>query len=131
MSRPPAFRLFDPRKRFVFGPVARRAALTPRIRTFWGPPSAPLPLPPDRQAPVDGVRWRLRLAALEGALADLPRQARRLARWRARRDSALRPHQPMRPGSPPGWRARPDRAVDDVLRECQLLAHDVLRQDSS
>jgi hypothetical protein len=34
-----------------------------------------------------GARLRLRLAALASALDDLPRQAKRFARWRARRDT--------------------------------------------
>jgi hypothetical protein len=87
LSRPPAFLLFDPAKRFA---PFRRAVLprgVPRIRSFWGapaplPPAAP-PAPalarPDPLAPVAIGRLRLRLGALERALADLPRQARRLA----------------------------------------------------
>jgi hypothetical protein len=93
-SRLPAFRLFDRPKRFrsLFRPPP--PAGTPRIRIFWGPasqPSAALILShesvegskqgrTDPEAPVDVARLRLRTAALERALADLPRQARV---WRA------------------------------------------------
>ncbi|MGB8819425.1 MAG: hypothetical protein WCC66_16045, partial [Rhizobiaceae bacterium] len=74
------------------------------------------------------------------ALGDLPRQARRLARFQARRDLARKssaPFKPMRlsifrPGLPPGWRQRPIDEVDDVLRECHGLALDMLnRRDTS
>ena len=37
--------------------------------------------------PVDATRLGLRFAALVSALDDLPRQAKRCARWRARRDA--------------------------------------------
>jgi hypothetical protein len=138
--RPPAFRLTDPAKRYFFTPPRRKARFAPRIRIFWGPgayvppepalttPATAAPQGPD--APVPAGRLHLRIAALERALADLPGQARRLVRWRARvpvlwRDS------PLRLGYPPGWRQRPTREVDLVLRECRLLAADVLKADTS
>jgi hypothetical protein len=61
----------------------------------------------------------------------LPRQARRLARWRARRASDVRPCQPLRRGRPPGHRRRPSRDIDLVLRECHALAQDALQPDTS
>jgi hypothetical protein len=139
-GKPPAFPLFDRAKRFR--PMLRRAAPpgVPRIRSFWGPPSAqPIsppsakpPIPkPDPDAPVDAARLRLRLASLEIALADLPRQARRLARLRARRAAQNRPCRPLRLGRPPGYRQRPDREIDQVLRDCHALACDALRADTS
>jgi hypothetical protein len=97
MSRPPAFRLFDRRKRFgrIFRPL--KLAGTPRIRTFRDSGASIPAAPPvfrqaqdecggrtDPNALVDAGRLRLRTAALQRALADLPHQARRLARWRAR-----------------------------------------------
>jgi hypothetical protein len=105
------------------------------------PAPAPKPARPDPEALVEAARLRLRLQALQAALADLPRQARRLARLRARiqlrlearRASApkdglwIAPRQPMRIGRPPGWRLRPGRAVDLVLRECHALAMDAVR----
>ncbi len=88
--RAPAFRLFDRPKR-----LPRHIPLVPprgipRIRSLFGPPlvfSPPAPVPPAKPAPsplVEVGRLRRRLAALQRALATLPRQARRLARWRAR-----------------------------------------------
>jgi hypothetical protein len=139
VSRPPAFRLFDRRKRF--GPLFRPLppAGVPRIRTFWAPaaplPPAPAAAPrrPDPQELVDASRLRLRLATLERALADLPRQARRLARWRARRlpGPGSRLGSPLGLGRPPGYRERTDRDVDRVLRECHLLALDALAQGAT
>ena len=75
-----------------------------------------------------------RLAARQGALADQPRQARRLLRRRAR-ERAKAPHPPprsaLRIGRPPGWRREAARPVDQVLRNCHGLALDVLRADTS
>jgi hypothetical protein len=143
-SRAPAFRLVDPPKRHAFrlAPVAPKGV--PRIRTFWPPaalwrpaepPRAVRPAPPPPDALADAARLRLRLAALERALADLPAQAKRLARWRARRlargKDGPQPQRPLRIGRPPGWRERPTRDVDRVLRDCHALALDALRPDSS
>ncbi|MGB8817302.1 MAG: hypothetical protein WCC66_05195, partial [Rhizobiaceae bacterium] len=80
--------------------------------------------------PVNAAQLYARLRALRHALSDLPRQARRLARWQARRDLALKskaPFKPMRlsifrPGLPPGWRQRSIHEIDEVLRECHGLA---------
>jgi hypothetical protein len=129
-ARPPAFRLFDALPRF--GRLRRIAPkFVPRIRTFWGPPLPPPPVtvPFDPDAPVESRPISLRIAALERALADLPRQARRFVRWRARPD--MRPRWPLRPGRPPGWRASEDRAVDIVLRDCHELALGALASDTS
>jgi hypothetical protein len=132
--RPPAFRLFDPPKRFEL--LAKTAPSgIPRIRTFWGPqpataaspPPATLPLDPD--APVDSASLRLRLGALERALGELPRQARRWARWRARPD--MRARSPLRPGPPPGHCQWAGRDVDLVLRDCHALALGALAADTS
>jgi hypothetical protein len=145
LSRPPAFRLFDQPKRFGRLFVPLKPAGVPRIRTFWAAlaPSplvlipSPEPAVAPQDAPVDATRLRLRLAALERALADLPRQARRLARWRARRlpgpggGHSGSPGSPLRLGHPPGWRRSGGRAVDAVLRDCHLLALDALASDTS
>jgi hypothetical protein len=141
-ARPPAFRLADPPKRFAWKPVPPPPpAGAPRIRTFWAapfatPPQAPAPQEPPRRpqptATVDASRLALRLAALERALGDLPRQARRLARWRLRRAAAMgpRPRSPLRLGHPPGHRHRRIHDVDDVLRECHALAIEALARDN-
>jgi len=136
-----AFPLFERPLRFA--QMVRAAPRgVPRIRSFWGPPSAlpvnppPAPAPtarPDAESLVESARLRLRLARLEAALADLPRQARRLTRWRARR-GVVKPHasrSPLRIGAPPGQRRRPGRDVDELLGECHALALDALRADTS
>jgi hypothetical protein len=130
-DRIPAFPLVEPTPTGPrLGQPLRR--LNPRIRTFWGPQPAP-PAPSQATGPVagplvDSAPLRRRLAALEAVLADLPRQARRLARWRARRAGAPvgGPHAPLRFGRPPGSRKRPRYAIDDVLRNCHALALEAL-----
>src|SRR5690606_15042944 len=64
--------------------------------------------PPPSPSPDDAIgadRLARRLAALAAALDDLPGQAKRFARWKARRDLGLvRRRAPLRPGRPPGGR---------------------------
>ena len=76
--------------------------------------------------PVNAIPLHNRLRALRHALADLSKQAARLARFNARRDALLKAGRPtrislMRPGLPPGWRERSRHEVDPVLRECHRL----------
>ena len=138
----PSFQLFDPRKNFkrlrrrkfarmeprihFFGPDPRVAALFPAPRPVVEPPP-----PPDGL--VNAERLNRRLRALELALDDLPRQARRLARWRVRRDNMPSPkfRSPLRPGHPPGYRRKAIHEVDEVLIECHGLAWDALKPDTS
>ncbi|HUQ37437.1 MAG TPA: hypothetical protein VM144_13770 [Aestuariivirga sp.] len=136
----PSFKLCD--KRIFFPELGNRrvkyAKYPPRIH-FFGPDStvddlwpgrprvtAPAP-PPDGL--VNAARLARRLQALESALEDLPRQARRMARWRVRREAAKAPKftSPLRPGQPPGHRRKPTHEVDDVLTECHWLAWEVMR----
>jgi hypothetical protein len=145
LSRPRAFPLFDRRKRYVLALPRVAPRGMPRIRTFSAAPFQPSPAPPpalrpgvpDPDASVDAARLLLRLTTLERALADLPKQARRLARWRAKEGaavtpaSAIRRRSPLRIGRPPGWRARPSREIDLVLRDCHALALDALAADTS
>jgi hypothetical protein len=134
-DRPRAFPLFDTLKRF--GPKRRPPPrFRPRIRTFWGPQPPPDPPPAPKPRPDDLVgitRFRRRLASLEAALADLPRQARRLMRLRAsrRRNPALALRWPLRPGRPPGFRRNADRPIDVVLEACHGLARDALAANTS
>jgi hypothetical protein len=111
----PSFQLFDPRKNFAVLCSHRRTATRnpPRIHFFGSDPrvaalwSARLPVA-DPAPPPDGLvgaaRLGRRLQALKFALEDLPRQARRLVRWRVRRENAPSPKfkSPLRPGRPPG-----------------------------
>jgi hypothetical protein len=137
-----AFKLFDPRKRFA--PTRREAGprAIPRIRVFgrdprvaalWSPPPATAPAPPPDDGLIDARRLTLRLQAVKLALDDLPRQARRLVRLRARREKvpSLRFRSPLRPGRPPGHRRRPVREIDQVLAECHALAWDAMAPDTS
>ena len=74
-----------------------------------------------------------RLQALKLALNDLPRQAKRLARWQHRREASPS-HKflsPLWPGHPPGYRRKPIHEVDDVLIECHALAFEAMRPDTS
>ena len=143
-NRPPSFQLFDPRKNFA-ELRQHRVKYTrnpPRIHFFGSDPTvaslwaARAPIA-DPAPPPDGLlnaeRLTRRLQALKLALDDLPRQARRLARWRLRRENAKSPkfRSPLRPGHPPGYRRKPVHEVDEVLIECHGLACDAMRLDTS
>mgnify|MGYP003532156369 CR=1 FL=1 len=72
--------------------------------------------------------------AMKDALEDIPRQARRLARWRSRPVAERRPprESPLRAGRPPGWRLRPTHEVHEILKECHWLARNAhLQLDTS
>ncbi|WP_193175848.1 hypothetical protein [Oricola nitratireducens] len=128
----PALPLIDPLKRFDFRPRRRRARSFPRIN-FIGL-TEPTPIPddwfPSPDDLLDAAPLCRRLHMLKRALDDLDGQAKRLARWKAKRDLGLNRSprfNPMRPGRPPGYRKRAFHAVDDVLRECHALALDLER----
>jgi hypothetical protein len=138
----PSFQLFDPRKNFAaprrrtFTRIAPRIhffASDPRVAALWAarPPAADPTPPPDGL--VNAERLTRRLQALKLALEDLPRQARRLARWRVRRENAPSPKfkSPLRPGHPPGYRRKPIHEVDEVLIECHGLACYAMMPDTS
>jgi len=143
-DRLPAFQLCDTRKDF---PELRQrrvkyAKHPPRI-LFFGDDSrvddlwpAPQPVaasvsPPDGL--VNAARLSRRLQALKSALDDLPRQAKRLARWRQRRETAKTPKfkSPLRPGPPPGHRKRHIHPIDEILADCHWLAWDAMKPDTS
>jgi hypothetical protein len=136
-----SFQLFDARKRF--DPARRKntvAKAEPRIHFFDASPLSPLfqSRPVGRAVPepddaVDAQRLLRRLAAVRLALENLPRQAKRMARWRVRRArmQSLKFRSPLRPGPPPGHRKMAKDEVDFVLRECHWLAWDALREDTS
>jgi hypothetical protein len=136
----PSFQLFDPRKRFAeLSPRRRRFTRhPPRIHFFPYDTLSPARQPiADPTPPPDGLvnaeRLTRRLQALKLALEDLPRQARRLARWRVRREKAQSPKfkSPLRPGRPPGYRRKPVHEVDEVLAECHGLACYAMQPDTS
>ena len=140
----PAFKLCD--KRIFFPELNNRrvkyAKYPPRIH-FFGPDSTVDDLWPGRPRvtapapPPDGLinaeRISRRLQALKSALDDLPRQARRMARWRVRREAAKAPKftSPLRPGPPPGHRKKPIHEIDEVLTECHWLAWEAMKPDTS
>jgi hypothetical protein len=143
-SRLPAFKLADTRK-YIPELSQRRvkyAKHPPRI-LFLGPDSRiddlwPRPQPAAQPAPptdgrVSALRLHRRLQALKSALGDLPRQARRMARWRQRREAMPGPKftSPLRPGPPPGHRKRHIHPVDDILADCHWLAWEALKPDTS
>jgi hypothetical protein len=141
-----SFQLFDTRKRFDFNRPRRIPDhKRPRIWVFDDTPPGIVsyrpedfgrspPAPPDNT--VDARRLCLRLHALKLALEDLPRQAKRLVRLKARREALQKQGRPvfispMRPGRPPGHREKPVHEVDDVLFNCHALARDAERPDTS
>ena len=93
-----------PRRRYFV------ATSVPRICGFGYPAHTHSAAPPKSPNDLlDAARLHRRLAAIADVLDDLPGQAKRLARWRARRDrararGAFDRLTPMRPGRPPGWR---------------------------
>jgi hypothetical protein len=136
--RTPAFCLLDPLKRF--SPEAFDNNALPRF-SFDSDfdPAFAMPMFSSPDEPVEASQLFGRLRSLRNALNTLPRQARRLARWQARRDLMLQrkgPFRPMRlsamrPGPPPGRRLRATHEVDDVLRECHRLALDRLNEPNT
>lgn len=132
-TKAPALPLLDPlprpfRRRRPASTSVPRLSIPGRGHPFPVAPRRP-PAPDD---PVSAARLLRRLAALAAALADLPGQANRFARWRARRDHALagrRVHRlsPLRPGRAYGIRRprsrRPAHEVDAVLGDLHYFAH--------
>jgi hypothetical protein len=138
---------FRPRRVYV------PAHAAPRISAPGVTEPHRLPPPPSPDDPVNATRLGLRLAALGRALDDLPRQARRFARWKAARDAISaqnknrdaasvqngkprdqrRVHRtwPLRPGRPPGQRParngrRPVHEIHEILKDLHGLAFDAL-----
>ncbi|NRC55728.1 hypothetical protein [Neoaquamicrobium sediminum] len=109
----------------------------PRISFPGAADRRPLPQPPAPDDPLDATRLGLRLRALADALDDLPKHARRFARWRARRDrevtaGRVRRLSPLRPGRPPGARRSSTREIHEVLADLQWFAQQALaRPDTS
>ena len=133
--RVPSFQLFDPQTRIMLPRRRRPPRAVPRIHMFnadgefitIGPPLRPAKAPARTKSAdgmVSAVRVIRRLEALEAALADLPRQAKRLVRWRMRQETSPNPSfkTPLRPGRPPGSRRRSTHEVDELLSECDWLA---------
>ncbi len=127
--RVPAFRLIDPRQWFWWiGTTSRpRAKHMPWITCIGyddraRPEAAAPQAEPTDDDPMDAESLCHRLLALKGALDDLPKQAKRMLRLKARTEAQSKYKSPLRPGLPPGWRARGRDEIDEVLRECHKLA---------
>lgn len=130
-ARLAGFRLLDPLRL-----VGRATRSDPRAKglqirviggEYWAAAAAVKPAA-SVEAAVDTTRLIARLEALQRALDDLPAQARRLARWHAKRRARGGPGRvsALRTGRPPGHRARPNRPVDILLRDCHELARHAL-----
>ncbi len=136
-----ALPLLDPLR--PFRPRRPRQSGVPRISLPGVTAPSPIALrrPPAPNDPLDATRLALRLQALGAALDDLPRQARRFARWQAarHRDAAgaqdknqharrTRRVWPLRPGRPPGQQPtnRRTHEVHEILSDLHGLAFDAL-----
>jgi hypothetical protein len=145
---PPPFQLVDPKQRAGHPRRPKpRPRAEPRLSVFDRDgflvcsSDAPRPKPkrPKPDGLIDPKRLCRRLEALKRALANIPRQAKRLARWRARQEQkqaststpTLKPLSPLREGLPPGYRKKPQHEVDDILAECHDLACLALAPDTS
>ncbi|QKV18910.1 hypothetical protein [Oricola thermophila] len=148
----PSFQLFDPWKRhapFLFDVTGLDGPFGHVLLEYDEEDGGDWPGPDrDPDELVDARALSRRIRALALALDDLDGQAARLARWKARFDRAIERMQladagridgvtpdavrkpapwrfrPLRPGLPPGWRRRPRNEVEEVLKECHLLALD-------
>jgi hypothetical protein len=136
----PRFALFDPRLHLVRRAKSHAQTLRPQPRiSFFGDGEVrmiDLARTPRRDAENDGMidaaALLRRLEAIKSALGDLPRQARRLKRalQRRQRSPRLKMQGVLRPGYPPGHRARRIHQIDDVLRRCHVRAREALPDTS-
>jgi hypothetical protein len=117
----------------------RRSVPGRALPRIWSPGMArpvPVPPPPSPGDPIDATRLMHRLRALGRALDDLPGQAVRLLRWKARRARAAaaglrRRASPLRPGRAPGSLRRPRHEVHDVLKDLHYFAWAAEQPDTS
>jgi hypothetical protein len=83
---------------------------------------------PGKHDPISTAALLARIEALKAALGNLPREARRLARWQARRELARQGARkslrlsPLRPGFAPGLHRHKPRDIDAVLADCHYFA---------
>ena len=145
LERVPAFGLIDPLKRFAPGDFewARqggRIQVMPRISVpgIIDPVFAERVIPMTDE-PIDCAALQRRLRVLQRALDNLPREALRLARWKARgeraRQSQAAPKparlSPFRPGFAPGHRRHKPREIDAILSDCHYFAREAWHQPDS
>jgi hypothetical protein len=133
-DRIPAFCLIDPLKRFApedfeWGKTKQQSLPRISVPGLFDPvfPAQPVPNIDDMIASAALGR---RVQALRFALDHLPQQARRLARWKAKRELArsagAKPGRlsPFRPGHAPGYHRHKPQEVDDILSECHHFARE-------
>jgi hypothetical protein len=122
--RVPTFNLIDPLKTFsldgepnpMFSFVEIGSAVSPKIQFI--------------ETSVNTTMLLNRLRAIRLALDNLPKQACRLARWRAQHgldnlaNQQIKRLSPFRPGPPPGLRKRSVHEVDAVLRDVHYFARE-------
>ena len=134
-----SFQLFDQRKAFGDPDELPIAITGPRIRMMEMPSPRQLFLAKfvkprqDHCSEAETLRVRQRLTLLARALEQLPREAKRMARWLKRRASMENAGFvfPLRPGPPPGHHQRASEDIDAVLKECHALAWMALKPDTS
>jgi hypothetical protein len=137
-----AFGLIDPLKRFApadfewsaaWGKEWGKEQVIPRISVpgLFDPLFPELVPVPERDDPIDTAALLRRIAALKQALDNLPRQARRLARWKARSELARKAGvrkpgrlSPMCPGFAPGLHRTDRREIDEILADCHHFARE-------
>jgi hypothetical protein len=137
------FWLYDSRK--FLPELARRrrkfAKRGPRVWSFdrfMAEPIVPKELAPPPKPEddlIDATRICRRLQALKRAFEDLPGQAKRYLRWKAKRErQSLKTPMftiPMRPGPAPGHRKIHTHEIDDILDDCHAFAWWPLKPDRS
>jgi hypothetical protein len=135
-EKPLRFPLFDRRPYFDF--IKTEDPYVTYVKTYESNPFNPFSSfyqsrPRDRVRSPKATLLARRLAAVADALENLPKQAQRMARWKARRKTIVKPKftSPLRPGPPPGHRSKPTAEIDYVLKDCHGLAWDVINDDSS
>ena len=119
-ERIPPFPLLDPRRHAGPSEPPTVPGFGPNVRGFDGTGVAPPPpVTVSSDDPICVARLRKRMEAVQAALADIPAQARRMARKLAAQD---RPIRAMRPGRPPGFNAKGKQPLDLLLADCHELA---------
>src|SRR5690606_31740539 len=135
-----ALPLTDPLPRLVSRRLPARGIPRISLPGLTRPIRPPVRAPLSPEDAIDARRLLLRLKAVAEVLDDLPRHARRFARWRARNEAAIRDWQvgrapqikrfsALRPGRPPGqlapgrWRTHD---VQEVLADLHYFATEAL-----
>ena len=105
------------------------SGVNPRLR----PAPAPQQVETVKDYTVSAKRLCRRLFAILGALTNMEREAERYARWRDQPKEERRPRREraLRFGWPPGWRIKSTHEVDDILKECHWLVHELPEPDTS